>query len=356
MRWLKAAATVLVGGVMVATSAGCPDDGTSGGGGEGAGSSEPAWRVAFDGDPLDRAVLSVWGTSSESVYAVGGPLGNDGFDALAIHYDGESWKDLEPGGADSFWWVHGTSDEDVWMVGENGRITHYDGESFEEHDSGTAATLWGAIAFATDDVWAVGGMVGGPDTQPDDVVLHFDGDMWTSITLPGEPLSRALFKVWGTRSNDLFVVGEAGVIWHKQGDVWTLESDPPLSQGNLTTVHGCGDGRVFAVGGRDVLLYDGTGWTKQDIALSNDVNGVYCETDTSAALVGMGGLKQRQVDGVWEDDFVKEPHGNLHAVWGDETGAYFAVGGDFVASPKPNVARGGIVARYGPGNISTELE
>jgi hypothetical protein len=341
--------------------AGCPDEsdgtGAGGAGGEGgSGPSEPAWQAIFEDGELDRALLSVWGTSSTNVFVVGGPLGNAGFEALALRYDGSSWEDLAPGGADSFWWVTGASDVDVWMVGEAGRISHFDGVSFEEHDAPTTATLWGAIAFAPDDVWAVGGMVGGPATQPDDVVLHYDGASWTAVTLPGEPQGRALFKVWGSSSDDLFVVGEAGILWHKQGDIWTLESDPPLAAGNLTTVHGCSATEVYAVGGRDVLRYDGAAWSKVDLPLSNDVNGVFCVDSETAALVGMGGLKQRRVDGAWIDDFIEVPHSNLHAVWADETGAFWAVGGDFVASPKPNVARDGVVARFGPGFISDTVD
>lgn len=336
--------------------AGCPDDDGSGGGGAGGGQAAPAWRVVFDDQALDRALLSVWGTSSNSVYAVGGPLGNDGFAALALHFDGTTWRDLDVGGASSLWWVHGTSDADVWMVGEDGRIAHFDGDAFEEHESGTSATLWGAIAFAVDDVWAVGGMVGGPDTQPDDVVLHFDGSAWEQITLPGEPQGRALFKVWGTSADDLFIVGEAGIVWHKQGEQWVLESDPPIAAGNLTTVHGCGPDDVYAVGGRDLLHYDGQVWTKLEQGLSNDINGVHCVDASNAAIVGMGGLKQRLVDDVWQDDFVREPHGSLHAVWADETGAFWVVGGDFLSSPKADVARNGIVARFGPGAVSSALE
>lgn len=353
--------------VVALAVAGCPsesDDGAGGhGGGDGAGGAggheegPPAWQVVFDDGALDRALLSIWGTGPESVYAVGGPLGNDGFEALVLHYDGDAWTDLHAGGTDTFWWVTGTGDDDIWMVGERGRISHYDGASFSETEPPTTATLWGAIAFAADDVWAVGGMVGGPSTQPDDVVLHYDGAAWQPVTLPGAPLGRALFKIWGTSSDDLYVVGEAGVIWHKDVDTWNNESGaPPVATGNLTTVHGCGSDEVYAVGGRDLLQRDGTGWTRSDKLLSNDVNGVFCAGPGEAAIVGTGGLKQRLVAGAWEDDFAKDPHGNLHAVWGDGAGSYWAVGGDFFSTPKPDVPRNGIVARYGKGKVSSTLK
>lgn len=364
----------LTSSLLVACAAlwGCPSDDTSSGGssqvgggtsvgagGSGGGTpSAPAWQVVFDDHVLDRALLSVWGTSAKSVYVVGGPLKNSGKEALALHFDGSAWTDLKTGGADSYWWVTGTGDDDVWMLGENGRVTHYDGTKLTELDSGTTATLWGAIAFAKDDVWFVGGMVGGPGTTPDDVVLHYDGTSFKPEVLPGAAKNRALFKVWGTSSDDLFVVGEAGIIWHKKGPTWTLESEPPIAGGNLTTVHGCAADDVFAVGGRDILHYDGATWSKLDKGLGNDVNGVFCAQggDVSAAIVGMAGLKQRLVDGTWQDEFVRAPHGDLHAVWADETGAFWAVGGEFVSSPKPNGARNGIVARYGPGTVSSTLK
>lgn len=344
-------------------TAGCPEesDGTGGAGGSstsstGGGSSEPAWQAVFDQGALDRALLSVWGTSSTSVYFAGGPLKNTGKEALALHFDGATWTDLDAGGADSFWWVHGTSDSDLWFVGENGRITHYDGSAFVEHDSGTTATIWGLIAFTPSDAWAVGGIPG--TGGPDDVVLHWDGAAWAPVTLPGAPLGRAHFKVWGTSSNDLFVVGEAGLIWHKKDDLWFIQSDPPLAGGNLLTVHGCSATEAYAVGGRDLLSYDGTTWTKVDKTFGNDVNGIFCGAPQGGhvSLVGMGGLKQRQVDGAWTDDFTKQPHGDLHATWIDDTGAVWAAGGDFISSPKAGQARNGIVARYGPGKVPTTLE
>ncbi|MBL8739572.1 MAG: hypothetical protein JNK04_00715, partial [Myxococcales bacterium] len=310
----------------------------------------------FPEDTLDRSLLAVWGASSTDLYAVGGPLRNEGFEALALHFDGDAWRELPVGGSDSYWWVHGSSATDVFFVGEAGRVTRWDGTKASELDSGTTATLWGAIAFASDDVWVVGGMVGGAATTPDDVVLHYDGSSFEAVALPGEPLGRALFKVWGTSSDDLFVVGEGGVIWHKQGDTWTNESgDPQLAEGNLTTVHGCTANDVYAVGGRDILHYDGAAWSRLDKQLGSDVNGVVCVDASTAAIVGMGGLKQRLVDGEWIDEFSVAPFDDLHAVWADETGAYWAVGGDFVLSPKPNVARHGVVARYGPGKVPSAL-
>src|SRR3954463_12834965 len=118
----------MMGGALLASllgaATGCPSPGPHGSGGSGGsgGSATPAWQVVLDDKTLGGAVLSAWGTGPDDVFIVGGPLGDSGFEAVAVHYDGATWTKLAPGGADSFWWVSGSGSKDVWMVGEKGRI------------------------------------------------------------------------------------------------------------------------------------------------------------------------------------------------------------------------------------------
>lgn len=315
----------------------------------------PAWQVALDEGDLDRAVLSVWGTGPNNVYAAGGPLGNTGFSSLALRWDGATFRELHPGGDETFWWVSGSGPNDVWMVGEEGRIARWDGAVFTEHASGTTTTIWGVYAFSPKDAWAVGGTPEGGTKAPNDIVLRWDGAAWSPETLPGEPLGRSLYKVWGTSSEDLYVVGEYGVIWHRKGSTWSLESDPPLAKGTLFTVHGCSPSEVYAVGGQDVLRSDGTGFAKLDVTLGGGVNGVSCGAPGEAAIVGTNGLKQRLTGGAWIDDLVDEPYSDLHAVWADGEGAYWAVGGEFISKPSPGKPRKGVIARYGAGEVATSI-
>jgi hypothetical protein len=340
-----AAASALLG-----AAAGCPSPDPHGTGGSGGGDAgPPAWQVVLDDKTLGGAVLSVWGTGPDDVYAVGGPLGNSGFDAIAVHYDGAKWTKLSPGGADSFWWVAGSGAKDVWMVGEKGRITHYDGASFVESPRLTTATIWGVWAASASDAWAVGGTPEGGTSAPNDVVLHWDGQAWSEDALP-QKLGRALNKVWGTSSSDLYAVGEAGTIWHRKGTTWSLEKNPATA--NLFTVYGCSATDVYVVGGQDVLHSDGSGtWTKVDVQLGNSANGVTCNPGGNVLVVGFGGLKQRLVDGEWINEFTTPPYGDLHGSWADGHGAFWAVGGDFASSPAAGKARRAIISRYGSGTI-----
>jgi len=312
----------------------------------------PAWQTVFDDTTLGGAVLSAWGTGPEDVYVVGGPLGDSGYPAVAVHYDGSAWTRLSPGGTSSFWWVSGSGAEDVWMVGENGRMSHWDGAAFVDHPPLTTATVWGVWAASPTDAWAVGGTPEGGTAQPNDLVLHWDGASWTQQTLPGTPLGRSLNKVWGTASDDLYAVGESGTIWHRKGTTWALETNPATS--NLLTVYGCGATDVYAVGGQDVLHSSGDGtWTQVAVTLGNSVNGVTCGAGGEVLLVGYGGLKQRLVNGKWINEFALEPYSDLHGSWADGDGAFWTAGGDFASPAVAGKARDAVIARYGAGTVTT---
>jgi hypothetical protein len=236
------------------------------------------------------------------------------------------------------------------MTGEDGRITHFDGASFEDQPPLTTATIWGVWAASPTDAWAVGGTPEGGTAQPNDLVYHWDGTSWAQDPLPGTPLGRALNKVWGTSSQDLYAVGESGTILHRKGTTWALETNPATS--NLFTVFGCSATDVYAVGGEDVLHSDGGGtWTRVAVTLGNSVNGVTCNPGGEALLVGFGGLKQRLVGGAWVSDFTDEPYGDLHGSWADGQGAFWAAGGDFASAATAGAARRAILARYGAGTV-----
>jgi hypothetical protein len=322
----------------------------------------PQWRPVLQ--DLDGALLSIWGSSENDVWAVGGPLGNAGFDSLVVRFDGQVWQRAKPGKTDSFWWVHGSAPNDVWLAGEKGRITHWDGSAFTELTSGTSATLFGIWAFAPNDVWTVGGTPESP-TAENAVVLHYDGSTWKKEDT-GETKKIAFFKVWAPSKEDLYVVGEAGAIWHRVQGAWKSEG-AGLATGRLTTIAGCSATEIYAVGGRDLLVSDGTTWKRADnidpLFLVNDLNGVSCGKD-GVVVVGSGSLKLRLAHGAdgrpdptkrWETDFGSEPLVDLHGAWADPTGAYWGVGGQFAAAARPNAKRQGAVARFAANAVSSVL-
>src|SRR5262249_42193289 len=141
-----------------------------------------------------------------------------------------------------------------------------------------------------------------------------------------QPTKSALFKVWGASKDDLWVVGENAVMWHRTSGTWKREAEG-LAKGRLTTIAGCSAKEIYAVGGRDLLVYDGTSFKRDTTPILNDVNGVACAPPGAArsygrvVVVGGGSLKLRLVANAFVDDFGTEPFSDLHGAWIDDTGA-----------------------------------
>lgn len=87
------------------------------------------------------------------------------------------------------------------------------------------------------------------------MILHYNGTSWTRMP---SGTSNTLTGVWGSSGNDVFVVGDGGLILHYNGISW---SDIPSGTTNdLYGVYGVGSkvfagNEVFAVGSSGTILH-----------------------------------------------------------------------------------------------------
>jgi hypothetical protein len=144
----------------------------------------------------NTALLGVWGESQAGTgFAVG-------INSLLLRNDGSGWVQLmgSPGQL-SLTSVWGSSVQDMFVVGEQGRILHYDGVSWTSQTSGTGEDLTEVWGSSGSDVYAVG---------RSGTVLHYDGSAWTPLDLG---VSTALLGVWvSPDGNTAYIVGEYGLI------------------------------------------------------------------------------------------------------------------------------------------------
>ncbi|RMH38528.1 MAG: hypothetical protein D6689_19325 [Deltaproteobacteria bacterium] len=311
----------------------------------------PAWTEVLGPDQVDRALLSVWAGGPDDVVAVGGGLGN-GLGAIALHYDGTAWTEIDTGSGDTLWWVWGDGGGDVYAVGERGRVVRWDGAQAVAMATPTELTLYG-IWGAGGDVWAVGGdALADP---PAGVILRLVDGQWIDATPDG--VDAALFKVWGAAADAVWAVGQRGAIWRWDGDAWRRESCGDVTA-TLFTVAG-GGGEVWAVGGPPAVACRraADGWTVEDPGIPAGIfNGVSRADDGDVYVVGMGGVKlRRSPDGAWRDDTAQPPVIDLHAVFAGVPGHAYAVGGNFYAPGGPGVVRVGALGHFGVEPPSGEL-
>ncbi len=304
--------------------------------------NEPTeWSTVFH--DLDRVALSVASPSPDDVYIVGGGVGAPGVPALAMHWTGDTWRDLAPPGDETLWWVTTIAD-DVWMVGENGMVLRGRDDAFAVIAAPVPSTLFGAWAASRDDVWIVGGVPGAGATDDNDVVLHWDGQQLVrDVSVPRRGV--ALLKVWGSSSDDLWIAGEQGTLWHRTANGW---EDHASGTSTLFSVHGCAPDDVYAIGGSRILHYDGRAWSAIGPVIYASAVGVACGPD-GVLVTGTGGLKlrwERDTD-TWTDEQIVEPWDtDFHGAAMDAGGGAWAVGGNF-NQPSDDGPRVGVVAYHG---------
>jgi hypothetical protein len=284
------------------------------------------WEPAFDATDIGY-MMSGWGPGDGSLWVVGGQFAN----GKILHQDASGWHEVDPGvSVQLLNWVHGTSRKDVFVGGYEGAILHFDGSTWRLQDTPTTEPVWGLWAVAPDDVWAVGG--DNNSTNPP-FVLHYDGNAWSAVTLPTlvRPGVHALFKVWGSSADDVYAVGQNGVVLHWDGSEFT-ELFVGVSH-DLIGIWGTGPDDVLIVGGRsnaEIVHWDGMQWTKAPASALPGLNGVWMRSPSVAHAVGVAGTSVLIDPTTLATTPESVPTSlELHGVFGDAQGQLIALGANF---------------------------
>ncbi len=115
------------------------------------------------------------------------------------------------------------SPDNIWAVGKIGIIdsagnyekynaVHWNGIEWELKRilyQGGFWTIEAIHAFSENDIWF----------EP---FVHWDGNEFNEKPIPGIFIGKSINKMWGTSSDDLYVVGNDGLIAHYNGQTWQL--------------------------------------------------------------------------------------------------------------------------------------
>ena len=191
---------------------------------------------------LTAGLEAVWASSTTDVFAVGRAI---------YHYDGYVWSAMDTGTLTSASDVWGSAPDNVFVVGVDG-IHRYDGSTWSQEPTGmpTEPTLYAIWGSSINDIFAVGEA---------GVILRYDGSLWSQMAAG---VSDPFYGVGGSSSNNVFAVGYMGLLYHFDGVTWS-----PMVSGTtqpLYDVWASSPTDVFAIGGV-TLRYDGTVWTVMDL-------------------------------------------------------------------------------------------
>ncbi len=291
------------------------------------------------------AFTAVHGSSEEDVWIVGA---DEGDGPIALHFDGASWEQKTTGVRGDLWWVQSLSPDLAFMAGSDSHLLRYTSDGFERLSTPGLGKhiVFGLWAAAADDLYAVGAIAG-----RNGFLWHYDGEKFVELELPDEIIDDAhdyppLFKVAGRSADDVWIVGGRGTILrgnHRDG-FSRVESS---TDERLFTV-AVDEDEVLIVGGSEdgVLL---SGDPRDEKLVLRDVTpagapllqGAYPRNPSrrgvaagSAWAVGRdGAIFVNRGSGFESLKQTLEPTvQSLHAVWEADGGQVWAVGGRVISA------------------------
>ncbi|HGY54200.1 MAG TPA: glucosyl transferase [Caldithrix abyssi] len=159
-------------------------------------------------------------TEGEKRLVSSAPLRVTTMDTTSHDFTWQSWEFGGQGGSSVFYDVAIIDENDIWAVGEiytaddKYNAAHWDGEKWELKKldwDGIVSRLTCVFAFSSDDVWF--GVTN---------LIHWNGFTFEKNWNPvlDEFYDKTINKIWGTSSEDLYVVGNKGLIAHYDGREW----------------------------------------------------------------------------------------------------------------------------------------
>jgi photosystem II stability/assembly factor-like uncharacterized protein len=295
-------------------------------------SFEEGWAVGGsfdrDGSPLDGCLLhytqGVWHTQKVDtpLFALAFASATDGwavgFGGAMFHYDGKIWMRRQSLVESTLRGICLSEVDGGWAVGDDGVVLRYDGVQWSEEvsyltyarqrwikegnvtvpppdegDQGyTGITLYAVVLYSSDDSWIVG--EGGH-------IFHFDGQYWSSMWncfYHFNSLSSLSTGEW-------WAVGEKGYIEYYHEDS-SLRNGYQLETGTLYAVSMLSpqEGWAFGVDGT-IIKFNGLTWEVQPAITSKDLRGSCMLSTDEGWCVGQDNTVLHYLDGRWQVEEVQ---------------------------------------------------
>ena len=207
--------------------------------------NEWTWINPF---PQGNDLNDMWGTSENNVYAVG----NNG---AVVHYDGITLTKITTIAQKNLNSIWGSSENDIYATGEYGTFIHYDGNNWKQVNTGFYDNFFNVWGLSSNSVYA---------SITSGRYFHYNGSTWTLKFLGFNDI---ILDMWGTDDNNLFAVTSLGAIIHYNGSEWSIMSE---ANGTLNTIWGIDSNNIYAAGyNGKILHYDGNNWSLMENGISD---------------------------------------------------------------------------------------
>ena len=180
----------------------------------------------------------VFAVPGRSVWAVG-----DG--GFAMVNDGTGFRIVTTGLGKNLHGVWGASDNDVWIVGEDGGSAHYTG-TFTTPLNGSTASLNSVTGTSTGDVWA-GGELG--------TLLRFADNVWQPQTLADLTVTDAVLELEALPDGSVRGLTRQGKLLTRESGTWRAYAGLLTPGMTATSLWGLDAAHVWLVGEQGMIVH-----------------------------------------------------------------------------------------------------
>jgi photosystem II stability/assembly factor-like uncharacterized protein len=213
--------------------------------------------------------------------------------------------------------VWAAAKDDVWLVGDKGRVLHWNGVALAPRASGTTTDFQGVWGRSGDDVWLVG----------NGQILHWDGQALLDATPKNVP-ALGLRAVSGTADGLVFAGGDKGLVIRRGKDgVWQQEKS--ASQLDIQALAVVDAGLVWAVGpqGQALKLSGGSWSTTQMPKASKTLRAVTASPQGRLFAAGDKGYLAATGATTWDETPANDPQSrDLFGIWAPADDEAWALG------------------------------
>jgi hypothetical protein len=260
---------------------------------------------------------NVWGSGPNDIYVVGQA-------GRLVHSVGDGkWTTQSTGTSAHLTGIWGSSGTDVYVAVNANFILHSTGNGTWQHQDYTTGTTF-------DDIWGSG---------PNDIyvvgagVVHGTGEgKW--ITPPQNSGSGTTFAIWGSSGTDLYVARDGSgdqTISHSTGDgTWKAQTTPAGPK--MQAIWGADASHIYAAGGNTLLFSSGNGvWTQQlTLPGTEYFGGLWGLSATEVYACTSAGHLYRSDGQAWSEPQLYDPVSTnplCYDIWGTaEDNLYLATG------------------------------
>lgn len=251
-----------------------------------------AWRTVTVAAAGSRDLFDVWASGPKDVWVVGADTASTG--GITLHYNGTSWTSVPNNSSWDLNGIHGLSANEIYAVGDPdpvlggpGEFWKWNGSQWSPMSNSVNGHLWRVYAISSSEIWAMG--VNG-------TLIKHSGSAasYVSLTSIGATSSTEFRHMWGTGSNNLFLVGSNGFVARYTG-TWNRIL-PIANTSTIYAVQGTtATGTVYAMGNNGWLYTSDSPYSAftpvaNPPSVSTDLREVTIAQDGSAWVVGLNGF------------------------------------------------------------------